>query len=284
MYAQLGEIKFEGLTAPHSWSESHAAKFGEIPHIGTKPSLQHTADELSTIDLEIRLSEDFCDPAESLDLLKRAKSTAEILPFITGEGVLVGKFVITTLDVQPRRTSAEGKLKSVNISIALKEYVPPPGSEKEEPKGEAIQGQTVKVNEPPAISNITEAKAITDDLSKAQQTVNRAKDTAAAVRKNTKSLKRAVREVKQMATAAKDLYAEAQSKVQKTQKIIARATQLPSSLDEAMAYADNLAKIDNVASLSILEIRTNELAAASDKVAKRAAPVTAFVATKEGGN
>jgi hypothetical protein len=58
---------------------------------------------------------------------------------------------------------------------------------------------------------------------------------------------------------------------------------LPGSLDEAIAYADNLAQIDNVASMATLEIRTNELSTASDKVAKRAAPVAAFVATREGG-
>ena len=284
MLAQLGDIQFEGLNTPRSWSETHATKFGEIPHIGTKPSMQYTAEELVSIDLEIRLSQDFCDPSESLDLLKKAKTEGEVLPFISGTGVLVGKFVVTSLDVNVECTSAEGELRSVTISISLKEYVPPPGSEKEQPTGEAVKGPATKVKEPPAPPVLTDAKAITNDLSAAKSNVEKAKSTLAEVKKSTKSLSRGIREIKQTANAAKDLYAEAKTKVAKTQKIIQRASQLPTSLDEAIAYADNLANIDSLASMATLEIRTNELAASADKVAKRAAPVTAFVATKESGN
>jgi len=284
MLAQLGDIQFEGLNTPRSWSETHAAKYGEISHFGTKPSMQYTAEEPVSVDLEIRLSRDFCDPAESLDLLKKAKTSGEVLPFISGTGVLVGKFVITSLDMNVERTSAEGELRSVAVSVSLKEYVPPPGSEKEQPKGEAIRGMATKVGETPALPVLTDAKAITNDLSAAKSNVEKVKSTLADVKKSTKSLKRGIREIKQTANAAKDLYAEAKTKVAKTRKIIQRASQLPSSLDEAIAYAENLAQIDSLASIATLEIRTNELSIAADKVAKRAAPVTAFVATKESGN
>jgi len=284
MLAQLGDIQFEGLNTPQSWSEAHAVQYGEVPHIGGKSSLQMTGEDLVKIDLNVRLSTDFCDPSETIEKLKTAQRMGEVLPFITGTGVLVGRYVITSVDVDVKRTGANGELKSATLSIALTEYVPPPGSEKEEPKGEAIKGRTKQVAQPPAIPVVTEAQSVTNDLSKAQQSVNVAKNILADVRKGTKSLKRGVREVKQTAQATKDFFSDAKSKVIQTKKIVQRASQLPTSLDEAIMYADNLAKIDNLASIATLEIRTNELVSASDKVAKRAAPVVAFVGTKEGGN
>jgi len=284
MLAQLGEIQFEGLNTPRSWNETHGAKFGETPHIGTKSAMQYTAEELISIDLDIRLSNDFCDPSESIELLKRAKTSGEVLPFISGTGVLIGRFVITSIGIDVERTTAEGALNAASLSLSLKEYIPPPGSEKEVPKGEAIKGQATQIKQTPAAPVLTQAKSITNDLSKAKQAVSVAKGILSDVRKGTKSLKRGVREVKQTAQAAKDLYSDAKSKVFQTKKIIQRASKLPGSLDEAIAYAENLAKIDNLASFATLEIRTNELVAASDKVAKSAAPVVAFVGTKEGGN
>ena len=283
MVAQLGDIRFEGLSTPQSWVETHEATYGEIGHIGSKPSLQKTGETLLEVDLSIRLSTDFCDPSASLDLLKIAKSTGEVLPFLTGEGVMVGKFVLTSIGVEVKDTTADGELLAIVVDIALKEYVPPPGSDDETPTGEAVISPANRVPQPPAAPNITEPLAITKDISAATSAVRSAQNATADIRKGTKSLKRGVREVKQMANEAKLLYNEAKSKVNQTVKIVQRASELPTSLDEAINYADNLANIDNVMSLSTIEIRTNELSMAADKVTSRAAPIAAFVGTREGG-
>lgn len=60
--------------------------------------------------------------------------------------------------------------------------------------------------------------------------------------------------------------------------------QLPTSLDEALAYAENLSKIDNVADVSVLEMNVGQLSASADKVTTSATPVAGFAGTKEGGN
>ena len=72
-----------------------------------------------------------------------------------------------------------------------------------------------------------------------------------------------------MATDAQGLYASAKTKVAATEKIIKRAGQLPTSLDEALAYAENLSKIDNVADVSVLEMNVGQLSASADKVLQR---------------
>jgi hypothetical protein len=97
-------------------------------------------------------------------------------------------------------------------------------------------------------------------------------------------LKRGIREVKYMANTTKLMYQNAQQKLNKTKKIIQRAQHMPTSLDEAIAYAENLASIGDVANYSTLEMHTNQLARSSRRVQKNAAPVGAFAGTKEGGN
>jgi len=284
MFCQLGDIKFDALNTPKSWSETHAVKYGEIPHVGAKPSLQKTGEELVSIELSITLSTDFCEPAQSLDALKIAQSQGEILPLVTGAGVMVGRFIINALNMTVNKMTATGELQSCDLNLSIKEYAPPPGSEKSQVKGEAIAGLTNRIREQAGSPVSTDAMQITTDLSKARSEVNSAKNVLNQVRSGTKQLKRGVRDVKSMANDAKLFYGDAKSKLLLTKKIIKRASQLPTSIDEAIAYADNLAKIDDLASFSTLEIRTNELSASADKVARVAAPVVSFVASKESGN
>lgn len=121
-------------------------------------------------------------------------------------------------------------------------------------------------------------------MTAAKEKVSGMKQAIAKVKSRTTSLKRGVREVRQLATDAQGLYASAKTKVAATEKIIKRAGQLPTSLDEALAYAENLSKIDNVADVSVLEMNVGQLSASADKVTTSATPVAGFAGTKEGGN
>ena len=89
--------------------------------------------------------------------------------------------------------------------------------------------------------------------------------------------------VRQLADGVQEAYATAKTKVTATRKIIARASQLPTSLDEAIAWAENLARLDDTADLTVLEMQVGQLTASAAQVTADAAPVVGFVATKEGG-
>lgn len=282
MFCQLGNIKFEGLNTPSSWGESQAVKYGEIAHIGGKPSIQFAAEELTSIDFQIRISDNFCDVSETIENLEIAKSTGEVLPLITGHGFLVGKFVIESLSISYRKTQSNGKLTSADVGISLKEYVSPPG--KQQPNnGTAIIGNGA-IPQPPAIPVTTKPQSLMKDISKAKSNVTVIKNTLTAVQRGTKSLKRGVRDAKRTANTVKTLYSSAKTKLNQTVKIAQRATQLPTSLDEAIAYADNLARIDNLASMSELENNTNNVVRSADKVSNHASSGASFVGTKEGGS
>jgi phage protein U len=280
MLAQLGNHQFQGLKSPGSWKESHAKRYSQIPLITGKDVIQSTGEELTEIDLSIVYSIDFCDPANEIEALKQSMRAAEILPFISGTGSLVGKFVIISIDVSNETFSQAGILNKATVELKLMEAIAT-GDTKNQ--GSALSGNN-PVAQPPAPANVSAANSIAKDVSQAKSKVQAMKDTVAKVKKGVKSYKRAVREVRQLADAAKQAYSSAKTKLEATKKIVERASQLPSSLDDALLYAENLAKLDNVADTTALETNVNEMSNRADKVTTRTSSVAAFSASKEGGN
>ena len=161
-FCQLGEKQFEKLESPRTYSVKQGAKYGEISHVGGKASMQFSAEELKEIDIDIRLSVEFCDPGETIDYFETAKETGEVLPLITGDGYFEGRFVITSIDLDYRRTTDTGKLLTADLSISLKEYIPPPGSTNKVPTGLAERG--VAISQPPTNPIKTFAQKIAGNI------------------------------------------------------------------------------------------------------------------------
>ena len=280
MFAQLGEHIFQGLKSPASWSETYEARYGKIPLINGKDVIQHTGEELSEIKLSIRYSIDFCDPTTEIEALKQSMQTAEALPFITGEGSIVGKYVITSLDVTNETFSSSGQLTIATVDLDLLEAanVEPAGT-----KGLALVSANPVAQTPvPALPS--SANAIAKDISKAKSDVNKMKKTVSDAKKGITSYKRAVRDVRKFADSAKQAYSSAKTKLEVTKKIIKRASQLPTSLEDAIKYAENLAMVDSVMDASTLEMNVKEMSDRADKVTEHAAQIAAFAGSKEGGN
>ncbi|MDL2289961.1 phage tail protein [Paludibacteraceae bacterium OttesenSCG-928-F17] len=280
MLAQLGTYVFEGLQAPSSINTGSSAKYGQIPLINGKDVLQKIGDELDEFNLSLSLSVEFCQPAELIANLKASQKSGEILPFIMGDGTIVGKYVITSVDISFQKLSTTGVLEAAQVNISLLEYA---GKEKTQPTGLALRSNN-PVAQSPALPKNSSAESISKDLSKAKQNVSRIKQIGASAKGSITTYKRRVREVRQLANNTKQLYSTAKTKVTATKKIISRAKDLPTSLDEAIKYAENLAKMGNVTDFAVVNNNINQLSDSADKVTKSASPVTSFGATKEGGN
>ena len=276
MFAQLGDHIFQGLKTPVSTSEADAVKYGQIPRVNDKDAIQPTGAELRELGLTITYSSEFCDPQAEIYALKASMHAFEVLPYITGDGRIVGRFVITSLDIANQQCAADGWVELATVTVNLLES---PGEEEAAPTGRALSSQ-----KPIAVAPVASAPSITNDVSAAKEKVSGMKQSIAKVKSRTTSLKRGVREVQQLATDAQGLYASAKTKVEATKKIINRAGNLPTSLDEAIAYASNLAKIDNVVDVSVLEMNVGQLSDSAGKVTTSATPVAGFAGTKEGGN
>ena len=280
MFAQLGDHIFQGLKTPGTQNEYDAVKYGQVPHVNGKAAIQPTGAELREINLSIQYSSEFCEPTTEINALKKSMQGYEVLPYIMGDGRIIGKFVITSVETSTQRCSADGTVEMAVVNINLLES---PGGPAPEPIGQALSSQK-PITEPPIQPTPSPASSITNDIAEGQSKVNGIKSTMANMKNRTTDLKRGVREVRQLATDTQTAYAAAKTKVTATTKIASRASELPASLDEAMRYAENLAKVDDLVDYDVLQMNVEQLSISADKVMERSAPVVGFVATKEGGN
>lgn len=286
MFAQLGDHKFEGLKSPTSLTNRQAVKFGRVSLINGKDVLQFTGEDLTESTITILYAVDFCDPAAEIKALQKSMKEAVALPFIMGDGTAVGKFVITGIDVTAQRYNRKGVIEAASVNVTLLECAT---KDDKKPTGLAVIGANTSMVTPkvavksPAIKLASPAKAITSQISKGKNAVNRIKAVGKDIKNGTTTLKRGVRDVRKLADSAKQAYSTAKTKVEATKKIIDRASKLPTSLEEVIKYAENLAKLDNVVDISVLNMNIAEISDSADKVTISATPVVSFAATKEGG-
>lgn len=279
MFAQLGSHIFKGLKTPQAWDETHAVKYGKIPIINSKDDLQFTGQELSEFKLTISYASDFCTPDTEVSALKQSMNDGEVLPFVSGAGEIIGDFVIKGLDINNERFDANGNRESCTVDITLLQASP----QEDERTGAALKSAN-PIKEAPAPAIVSPANDIAKDISKAKNSVSGMKAVLGKIKKGTNSLKKGVKDVRKLADDVKQAYTTAKTKVEATKKIVKRASELPTSLDEAIKYAENLAKIDNVADMKVLEMNVQEMSDSADKVTKNSSQVISFSATKEGGN
>ncbi|MDM7320225.1 MAG: phage tail protein [Fervidobacterium sp.] len=123
MYAQLGDIKFELITYYNSLEESLSVNYAEHNVIEGKPRLQFIGDNLETIKISLNFHASFCKPEEELKKLKEAMLKHEALPFVFGNGLFKGKYVITELTGTQIQTFKDGTVMSITANITLKEWV-----------------------------------------------------------------------------------------------------------------------------------------------------------------
>ena len=250
MFAQLGDHIFQGLKTPVSTSEADAVKYGQIPRVNDKDAIQPTGAELRELSLTITYSSEFCDPQAEIYALKASMHAFEVLPYITGDGRIVGKFVITSLDIANQQCAADGWVELATVTVNLLES---PGEEEAAPTGRALSSQK-PIAVAPVASAPSPATGITNDVSAAKEKVSGMKQSIAKVKSRTTSLKRGVREVQQLAGVSIGyLPQEPQLDPTKTVKeevesALGEVMQAQAKLDEVYAaYADENADFDKLA-------------------------------------
>jgi len=122
MFGQLGSILFERLREPVSFSQNKKWDWEEHQIAGEKSKVQYTGKPLDDITLGIRFHVSFCTPEDEYEKLRKEADKLEPLPFFTGEGRVIGKFIITGISHEIRRTGKNGELIMIECEIKLKEY------------------------------------------------------------------------------------------------------------------------------------------------------------------
>tara|TARA_R110000782_G_scaffold123923_3_gene215425 strand:- start:1089 stop:1946 length:858 start_codon:yes stop_codon:yes gene_type:complete len=121
MYAQLGNIRFEGLKGFSSFSHERGVNYAQHELINGKPRLQAVGDNLDTISFSMYLHSEFTDPESDIEVLRTAMQEREVLPLILGNGRVLGFFVIPSFSQSNSFTDPVGNLIETTLNIELLE-------------------------------------------------------------------------------------------------------------------------------------------------------------------
>jgi phage protein U len=122
MFAVLGEIIFETLTAPDRLDRTLSWDYAEHRVVEDLPRLQWIADGLETIRLEMLFHASVGDPAAQLEALVAAAKDHQARALVFGNGDHRGYFVITTLHLVEKQMSDVGDPISARVQIDIKQW------------------------------------------------------------------------------------------------------------------------------------------------------------------
>ena len=121
MYAQLGNIRFEGLKGFSNFSHERGVNYAQHELINGKPRLQAVGDNLDSISFGMYLHSQFTNPEADIETLRLSMQNREVLPLILGNGRVLGFFVIPNFSQVNSFTDPLGNLIETTLNIELLE-------------------------------------------------------------------------------------------------------------------------------------------------------------------
>lgn len=121
MYAQLGNIRFEGLKGFSSFEESFGVNYAQHERIKGKPRLEAVGLILDTISFDMYLHSQFSDIESDIEEIRTAMLARQVLPLILGTGKIIGTFVIPSFTKSTSFADKSGNLIEATLSVELLE-------------------------------------------------------------------------------------------------------------------------------------------------------------------
>jgi len=223
MYAQLGNIIFEGPKSFGSYQSTKQTNIVEHGLIDGKPRLQKIGVNLDQLNIGIQLHQRFCDVASEIEALEIASKNAEVLPLLDGSGLFIGNFVIKSVDKTYDHTDPQGVPVLAQLTLSLIEHAHTVTASQaqqdafaaEENNPELVkdvprtQGETASINK-----SVTEAKAqassVQSDVDKAKANADQATEIFKQTENRLKKINNAANDVEQKLYAAKNTYQSAE--------------------------------------------------------------------------
>lgn len=123
MYAQLGNIVYEGVNSFEGFSRNDETTYAQFDLVNVKPRLQPIGNNLEEISITLKFRAEFTSPTANILALKKSKDQFEVLPLLMGTGRYVGDYVITSMSEAHDQAWMDGTLIEATIALSLKEYV-----------------------------------------------------------------------------------------------------------------------------------------------------------------
>lgn len=244
MYAQLGDTIFEGKKGFSAFAGSSETEYAQHALIEGKPRLQQIGEKLEEITLTINLHYSYCNPEEEIDKLQTARRNGYILPFILGNGVVVGDFVITSIKRDITQTDQLSNIVFVTLTVSLLEYyeVDPVAREKRAALLNAfavdITANQQAVSGAPAYTSpgnqvIQENQQATSETKKIDRNINEAAVNPAKAAKASDDVTKSINKINKSISTVRNALTT-------TQKLQQLAQELPARLDILATTLQNL--------------------------------------------
>lgn len=122
MYAQFGNIKFEALKGFDDFQNNRSTNYAEHAVIDGRPKLQRVGTNLQEVSITISFHKTFCDPEVEFLALDNYRESGEAQSLVYGNGLVLGKFVITSVSKRINQTTANGDYVHITVDLNLKEF------------------------------------------------------------------------------------------------------------------------------------------------------------------
>lgn len=262
MYAQLGNIRFEGLKGFSSFEETFGVNYAQHDRINGKPRLQAVGDVLDTISFEMYLHKEFTDPEADIEALRVAMADREILPLVLGNGRVLGNFVIPNFTKTTSFTDQLGNIIEATISVELLESFT---------EDLLIQAQAQARNKAFATTSrnsnvrsvlapkLSEGMGVTVEVAKIQTSSVLINQHVAEAVQNPDRLESLSKRINNSLTDIEGSVDKVQSKLTDVQELYDLATGLPNALNDVYTRVQNLRAIFPVSDPSQLQSLSSQL-------------------------
>lgn len=228
MYAKLGTYIFKGYKGFKELEVTDGVALSEHPVIEGKPRLQAVGMKLRKIELSFLLHSTFSSPEADVEILRGFLRRAEILPFLAGNGIAYGNFVIEEIKTGLTQSDNDGNIIGVEVELQLLESVLPPGSENlatsklaTKTPGIVIKGVNPKPSDPQFMTAnmrkvTTNVKQMDKELSTAGKILSQTKMALRLAKKRINEVRSSIQTIEQIGSATQTvigLYAQAQGQV-----------------------------------------------------------------------
>lgn len=132
MYAQIGTIIFDPLAGFNSVSDEDSIVIAQYDLLTQKPIPQPTSVNLRTMEIGMRLHQEFIKVAEARADLKAYKDNGTPVNLIWGNGNVEGQWLIQTISTAYEFQDGLGNIISVNLTLSLLEYPQGPVNAKQQ--------------------------------------------------------------------------------------------------------------------------------------------------------
>lgn len=275
MFLSFGDFIFKKLLLPQSWSNNHETIYAQVPIIEGKPIVQMTGEKLIETEITCLLATEFCDIKATKELIHRYRKNGNVYNLLGGDGVDYGRYVINTIgEVFTRSYDKDGFISAISMNIKFLEYNT---NEVVIDKTGLVLTSQKPVPQEPLPPVFSAPVALANNMQEATLATNN-------IVSSSKSSTPKYAHIVSACDKANASWTAVNNKVQDTKKIIRRATELKSSVDNVKSAIATVKQASQAKNLNDLYAANTVLERAVYHANSAGVPVAAFVACRETGN